>query len=111
VKGRVTGGVPISATLNHALAGQTFHPFSDYLLHDMGALEDGIVSGSTGATMMRTAPLWEIGVHTTYLHDGRARSIADAIIMHDGQGRASAEAFQNLPTKDKKALLLFVKSL
>ena len=69
------------------------------------------VSGSTGATMMRTAPLWEIGVHTTYLHDGRARSIADAIIMHDGQGRASAEAFQNLPTRDKKALLLFVKSL
>jgi len=106
-----TGGVPISRTLNHALAGQTFHPFSDYLLHDMGALGDGIVSGSAGATMMRTAPLWGISVRTTFLHDGRARTIAEAITMHDGQGRASAEAFQNLSPKDKKALVQFVKSL
>ena len=106
-----TGGVPISSTLNTALANRTFHPFSDFVLHDMGTLGDGIVSGGAGATMMRTPPLWGISARTSYLHDGRARTIAGAISAHDGQGGAAAQAFRKLSSKDKKALLQFVNSL
>jgi Di-haem oxidoreductase, putative peroxidase len=55
-----TGGVPVSSTLAQYLGSQTFHPFSDFLLHDMGSLGDGITSGAAGPTMIRTAPLWGV---------------------------------------------------
>ena len=106
-----TGGVPISASLNQALASQTFHPFSDFLLHDMGSLGDGITSGPAGPTMMRTAPLWGIGVRTTFLHDGRASSISNAIAAHDGQGKSAAQAFGQLSSTDQQTLLNFINSL
>jgi Di-haem oxidoreductase, putative peroxidase len=105
-----TGGLPISNSLNQALANQTFHPFSDFLLHDMGSLGDGITSGSAGPTMMRTAPLWGISVRTTFLHDGRAKSVSSAIALHDGQGKPAAEAFSRLESDDQQELLDFVES-
>jgi CxxC motif-containing protein (DUF1111 family) len=106
-----TGGVAISSSLNKALANQTFHPYSDFLLHDMGGLGDGIVSGSAGATMIRTAPLWGARVRTSFLHDGRASDIATAISMHDGQGKAAAQAFGRLSSRDKRSLLQYINSL
>jgi CxxC motif-containing protein (DUF1111 family) len=108
---RTTGGVAISDTLNTALANQTFHPFSDFLLHDMGSLGDGITSGSAGPTMMRTAPLWGISVRTTFLHDGRTNSVSAAISAHDGQARSAAQAFSQLPSDQQQDLLHFVNSL
>jgi CxxC motif-containing protein (DUF1111 family) len=106
-----TGGVAMSASLNQALANKTFLPFSDFLLHDMGSLGDGITSGSAGPTMMRTAPLWGIGVRTTFLHDGRANSVASAITAHDGQGKAASQAFGQLSSDDQQRLLNFINSL
>jgi CxxC motif-containing protein (DUF1111 family) len=105
-----TGGVAISATLNSALANQTFHPFSDFLLHDMGALGDGVTSGAAGPTMMRTAPLWGIRAKSVFLHDGRAADIPTAIGLHDGQGKAAATAFQALSTQQQKDLINFLNT-
>src|SRR5262249_33573932 len=55
-----------------ALNQVTFHPYSDFLLHDMGSLGDGITQGTATGRLMRTAPLWGVRVLTTLLHDGRA---------------------------------------
>jgi CxxC motif-containing protein (DUF1111 family) len=107
-----TGGLAISSSLNQALASRIFHPFSDFLLHDMGSLGDGIDSEpSAGPTMMRTAPLWGIRVRTTFLHDGRASDIGAAIALHDGQGKGAADAFSRLQSNQQQDLLDFVNSL
>ena len=106
-----TGGVQMSATLNHALSNQPFHPFSDFLLHDMGALGDGIVSGSATATMMRTAPLWGVRARSVFLHDGRAEDLPTAISMHAGQGKAAADAFHALTASQQKDVVNFLSTL
>jgi CxxC motif-containing protein (DUF1111 family) len=106
-----TGGVSISASLIQALSNRTFHPFSDFLLHDMGSLGDGITSGSAGPTMMRTAPLWGISVRTSFLHDGRASDVSNAINLHDGQGKTAAQAFEQLSSDQQQILLNFINSL
>jgi len=108
---RSTGGIAISSTLNRALARQTFNPYSDFLLHDMGSLGDGITSGAAGPTMMRTAPLWGIRAKTVYLHDGRATDIPTAISLHDGQGKAAATAFQWLTPSQQQDLLNFLGTI
>ena len=106
-----TGGVAISSTVNQALAKQTFHPYSDFLLHSMGSLGDGITSGSAGPMMMRTAPLWGLRAKSEFLHDGRAGDLPTAISLHDGQGKAAAQAFQALSTQQQQNLLSFLNSL
>ncbi|MGD0119002.1 MAG: di-heme oxidoredictase family protein [Candidatus Binatus sp.] len=106
-----TGGVAISSVLNKALSKQTFHPYSDFLLHSMGSLGDGITSGAAGPTMMRTAPLWGLRAKSVFLHDGRASDLPTAISLHDGQGKAAAAAFQALPTTQQQSLLSFLNSL
>ena len=106
-----TGGIAISSTLNKDLANQTFHPYSDYLLHSMGALGDGITSGTAGPTMMRTAPLWGIRAKSVFLHDGRAGDIPTAISLHDGQGKAASQAFQALSTSQQQDLVNFLDTL
>src|SRR5712671_6808300 len=77
-----------------ALDQVEYHPFSDFLLHDMGSLGDGIVQGAARATQMRTAPLWGLRKATSLLHDGRAKSAVEAILAHDGQGRGGKERFK-----------------
>jgi CxxC motif-containing protein (DUF1111 family) len=106
-----TGGVALSSTLNVALANQTFRPYSDFLLHDMGALGDGITSGSAGPTMMRTAPLWGLRAKSALLHDGRAADIPTAIELHDGQGKAAAVAFKALSTQEQQDLINFLDTI
>jgi hypothetical protein len=106
-----TGGVPISQTLNKTLANQTFHPYSDFLVHDMGSLGDGITSGTAGPTMMRTAPLWGLRAKSQLLHDGRAADIASAIKLHDGQGAAAAKAFGALSAQQNSDLVNFLNTL
>jgi CxxC motif-containing protein (DUF1111 family) len=96
-----------------ALSRQSYAPYSDFLLHDMGALGDGIAEGDAGPREMRTAPLW--GGHlyggTRLLHDGRARSFEAAITAHEGQGAAAREAFGALGEADRKALIAFLSRL
>jgi CxxC motif-containing protein (DUF1111 family) len=94
-----------------ALARVTFEPFSDFLLHDMGSLGDGIVQGTAGARQMRTAPLWGLRVRTRFLHDGRASTLEAAILSHDGQGAEARDAFGALSGSDARDLLAFLRSL
>jgi CxxC motif-containing protein (DUF1111 family) len=94
-----------------ALNQVVFHPFSDFLLHDMGSLGDGIVQGGTGAREMRTAPLWGLRNVTAFLHDGRAPTIPAAILAHDGQGRPARDRFAKLSPSDQARLIAYLKSL
>jgi len=102
----VTGPSPIAA-----ISGKLFHPYSDFLLHDMGSLGDGIEQPPAGVRLMRTAPLWGVNQITSLLHDGRASSVSDAIQAHDGQGAQAKRNFNRLSPADKQALLDFVNSL
>ena len=102
-----------------ALSNKTFHPYSDLLLHDMGpGLDDGYTEGSAKTSEWRTPPLWGLGLSKFsqggeyfLLHDGRARSIEEAILMHCGEGSVSRENFQSLTDADKAKLIKFLESL
>jgi len=88
-----------------------YRPFSDFLLHDMGSLGDGIEQGDAKGRDLRTAPLWGLRMITKFLHDARAKTIEEAIVAHDGQGRASRDRFNELNATDREHLLAFLKSL
>lgn len=100
------------------LAEQTFHPFTDLLLHDMGeGLSDGRPDFLASGSEWRTAPLWGIGLtkkvtgHERYLHDGRARGLEEAILWHGGEAEASKENFRTMPKDARDDLVAFLKSL
>ncbi len=94
-----------------AISGATFHPYSDFLLHDMGELGDGIEQGQASGTEMRTMPLWGLRVRQSFLHDSRADSIEGAILGHEGQGDRSRQQFRALTPADVEALMAFLQSL
>ncbi len=109
-------GQPLTTTMNSALANVTYHPYSDFLMHDMGSLGDGVNDSASpgdvgGPTMMRTMPLWGIRAREFFLHDGRASDIPTAIILHDGQGKAAAQAFQNLSPAQQQQIVDFIETL
>jgi CxxC motif-containing protein (DUF1111 family) len=101
-----TGSNPIAA-----LDRKTYHPYSDFLLHDMGALGDNLEMGSATAREMRTAPLWGLRFVTQYLHDGRATTVEQAILAHDGQARGAKDRFTALAASAKARLIAFLQSL
>jgi CxxC motif-containing protein (DUF1111 family) len=101
-----------------AFAFQLIWPYSDFLLHDMGeGLADGQQVGDAGGTEWRTPPLWGIGLtkvvsgHTFFLHDGRARTLTEAILWHDGEARAARDGFAALAADDRDRLVRFLESL
>ena len=94
-----------------ALSRKILYPYSDFLLHDMGTLGDGIAQGGASETEMRTAPLWGVGARTAYLHDGRAATLLDAIMAHDGEAIASRERFVNMTLQKQADLLAFLAGL
>ena len=94
-----------------ALDRVRFEPYSDFLLHDMGRLGDGIEQGRAGPRQMRTAPLWGLRVRERFLHDGRASTVDAAILAHDGQGREAKSDFVRLDNGSKQALKAFLNSL
>ena len=102
-----------------ALSNKEFQPYTDLLLHDMGpGLDDGYTEGSAKTSEWRTPPLWGLGLSPNsqggqffLMHDGRAKSIEEAITLHGGEGTKSKNNFQGLNEKDKKALLKFLNSL
>jgi len=109
-----TGDVPDQPQLSK----QKIWPYTDMLLHDMGAgLSDGRPEGSASGTEWRTPPLWGIGLteqvsgHAFMLHDGRARGVEEAILWHGGEAEAARDAYAALPKADRDALLAFVRSL
>jgi CxxC motif-containing protein (DUF1111 family) len=100
------------------LRNQTFHPFTDLLLHDMGErLADHRPDGGATGTEWRTPPLWGMGLvqgvngHDRLLHDGRARGPAEAILWHGGEAEASKEKFRNADAADRAALVAFLNAL
>jgi CxxC motif-containing protein (DUF1111 family) len=108
----------VSTSAGGIQAGITFAPYSDFLVHDMGTLGDGI--GNTGDTVavtrrMRTAPLWGLRSRNLLLHDGRTNDRGAAIAAHNGgangQGTAAAAAFGALTTAQKSDLLAFLATL
>lgn len=109
-----TGFSPITA-----LSNKTFFPYTDLLLHDMGSgLNDGYTEGTALTQEWRTPPLWGLGLSKKsqggqyfLLHDGRAKSIEEAILLHGGEGLKSKNNFQQLTPADKAKLLKFLESL
>lgn len=103
---------------NKALNNQRIQPFTDLLLHDMGDdLADNRPDFLANGKEWRTTPLWGIGLFAKtngtpfYLHDGRARTVEEAILWHGGEARQSKEKFMQLNKKDRIKLLLFIQSL
>lgn len=101
-----------------ALADQTIHPYTDLLLHDMGeGLADGRPDFDATGVEWRTPPLWGLGMipdvngERFLLHDGRARTIEEAILWHDGEGAMAREGFRNADADDRELLLLFLEAL
>ena len=96
---------------NPAFDRVTYHPYSDFLLHDMGPLGDGIEQGTATGREIRTAPLWGLRVIVSLLHDARAKTIEAAVVAHDGQARGARDRFNALSVTDRAKLLDFLKSL
>ena len=100
-----------------ALSNVEVHPYSDFLLHDMGALGDQIVDGPATENVMMTRALWGVAQRPALLHDGRASGanfeglIDMAVAEHGGQAAASRSAYQALSTADRNALYAFMASL
>lgn len=94
-----------------SLRNRVFAPYSDFLLHDMGALGDGIPERGAAPTEMRTAPLWGLREADAYLHDGRAKTLDEAILAHAGQGRDARRRYRDLSPEEKDRLLGFLRSL
>jgi len=101
-----------------ALANRPVPLYSDLLLHDMGpGLADNRPDGSASGTEWRTAPLWGLRLMRQFLngdafllHDGRARTIEEAILMHGGEAQRARDGFAALAASDRAALLRFVES-
>lgn len=102
-----------------ALSNKVFHPYTDLLLHDMGpGLDDSYTEGQALTSEWKTPALWGLGLSKNsqggsyfLLHDGRAKSIEEAIIWHAGEGQKSKEAYMQLTEIEKQQLLAFLESL
>jgi CxxC motif-containing protein (DUF1111 family) len=97
---------------------QLIWPYTDLLLHDMGpGLADNRPEGRATGSEWKTPPLWGIGLtpqvsgHSEFLHDGRARSLLEAILWHGGEAQSQRDAVVAMPTEDREALLAFIGSL
>lgn len=100
------------------LSGQSIHPFTDLLLHDLGAgLADQRPDFLASGQEWRTPPLWGIGLTRQvsgfefFLHDGRARSVEEAVLWHGGEAEAASEAFRHLDKDARGKLLTFLDSI
>jgi CxxC motif-containing protein (DUF1111 family) len=109
-----------------ALGDKAFHPFSDFLLHDVGT-GDGIVIAvfehhgrsfmhmqpeyEVTASRLRTAPLWGGRTRSRLMHDGQSLTLRDAILRHGGEAADSQSRFADLADQEKEQLLAFLRSL
>ncbi len=101
-----------------ALSFQLIWPYSDMLLHDMGPdLADNRPEARATGQEWRTPPLWGVGLiqqvsgHSQFLHDGRARSLLEAVLWHGGEARAMKDQVVAMPPADRAALIRFLESL
>ena len=97
---------------------QLIWPYTDLLLHDMGeGLADGRPEGEASGAEWRTPPLWGIGLtetvsgHSRFLHDGRARSLMEAVLWHGGEAEGAKQKILRLSQRERAALIAFLRSL
>jgi len=105
----INGG---SFTIPPALGGKVIHPYSDFLLHDIGT-GDGIVQNGPPDTMnkLRTTPLWGLRTRDRLMHDGASATREQAILRHKGEASATRAKFSNLTPQQQSQLLTFLNSL
>ena len=96
-----------------SVEGVTIHPYSDFLLHDMGmGLADALSEGDVAGHEWRTSPLWGLGkLDSEFLHDGRASSLHQAILWHGGEAAAARENYLGLQASERNDLILFLNGL
>ena len=95
-----------------ALGNKIIHPFSDFLLHDVGT-GDGIVQngGQSTANKLRTAPLWGVRTHDRHMHDGQTLTFNESILRHAGEARGVTNNYRNLSATQQNQIITFLKSL
>jgi CxxC motif-containing protein (DUF1111 family) len=105
----INGG---ALTVSTALGDKNIHPFSDYLLHNIGT-GDGIVQNGGQGTrnQVRTSALWGIGARTRFMHDGASLTVGGAIARHGGQAATAAANFANLSAANQANVVAFIFSL
>jgi CxxC motif-containing protein (DUF1111 family) len=126
---KINGG---TFTIPAALGSVTFHPYSDFLMHDVGT-GDGILQATpehygnkvfqmmsgylskqdfeSSRNKIRTAPLWGVRLRPRLMHDGASLTLADAITRHRGEANHAGEQFEKLKSQDRQAIIEFLKSL
>ena len=106
---RINGG---KFTIPPALAHKSFHPFTDFLLHDVGT-GDGIVQNGGEASRLRvkTPALWGLRIRPAFLHDGRSVTLTDAIQQHKREAGDATRRFRELTSHERERLLAFLRSL
>jgi CxxC motif-containing protein (DUF1111 family) len=99
-------------TVPAALGNKVIHPYSDFLLHDIGT-GDGIVQngGQATANEIRTVPLWGVRTHDRHMHDGASLTFNEAILRHQGEARGVTSNYKSLSTAQQNQLVAFLKSL
>jgi CxxC motif-containing protein (DUF1111 family) len=108
-------GTPINGgtfVVPAALGNKIIHPYSDFLLHNVGT-GDGIVQngGDSTRNRLRTPPLWGVRTRTRLMHDGESLTFHEAILRHRGEAILSTLAYLALPGGQKQRLIAFLKSL
>lgn len=112
---------PTFVTGNHPkfpqLSQQMIYAYTDLLLHDMGdELADGVREGDASSREWKTPPLWGLGLFegkgdSRFLHDGRAKTLREAILWHGGEGLVSKQAFEQLEQQQQADLIAFLRSI
>jgi len=99
-------------TVPAALGNKIIHPFSDYLLHNIGT-GDGIVQngGQSTANKLRTTPLWGSRTHDRHMHDGASLTFTEAILRHAGEATGVINSFRNLTATQRNQIVVFLQSL
>jgi CxxC motif-containing protein (DUF1111 family) len=100
------------------VSNQVIHPYTDLLVHDMGpGLADDRPDFRASGREWRTPPLWGIGLvqtvngHTNFLHDGRARSLLEAVLWHGGEAQRARDRVRAFSAEQRAALVAFLESL
>jgi CxxC motif-containing protein (DUF1111 family) len=95
-----------------ALGDKVIHPYSDFLLHDIGTGDPIVQNGGQGTyDKVRTPPLWGLRTRNLLLHDGKSKTISDAIRRHEGQAEKAYSAYKSLSPQEREQLLTFLESL
>ena len=106
---KINGG---AYTVPAALGNKVFHPYGDFLLHDVGT-GDGIIQAGPAdtANKLRTVPLWGLHIKSRFMHDNGSTTLNNAIQRHGGEAQGVIEAFKFLSTSQQQQLITFLKSL